>query len=81
MRGHVVADEEALAFHDDVGWWLVRCSAIRWPNRDQLSRVYFDGAMELEEGFVVAAATNQLPTANLSFLKELNGILATSLEK
>lgn len=68
MCGHVVADEEALTLHDDVGWWLVSCSNVRGPDRDGLTGVDFDCAVELEKSFVFAGATNQLPPADLNFL-------------
>lgn len=66
---HVIADEEALSLHDNVGRRLMIDATIRGPDRNRLTRFNFDSAMELEKCFVFSAAADQLPTSNLRFLQ------------
>lgn len=69
MSRHVIADEEALSLHNNVGWRLMIDATIRGPDRNRLTRFNFNSAMELEKCFVFSAATDQLPASDLCFLQ------------
>lgn len=69
VRWHGVADEESLALHDDVWWWLMSSAAVWRPNGNLLAWLDLDCAVEFEQGLIIATAADQLPTPNLGFLK------------